>query len=187
MQAKLAAASLSTMWLASGASAAPILGASSDSIALSDSTTISFVVDTNDTTLAGLRLAFTALADGLTIEAVQSTDFAVTALGPTFDLGLSILYTGGGTNMPVWQATLQGDFLSTPRLPDTIITVGTVTVRGAAPGTSLVLTAEFTPLSGDAIIIGPSGVATVVPEPGTLALVALGVAALAITGRRRGA
>jgi len=161
------------IWLASGASAAPIIRASTDSIALSDSTTISFEVDTNDTTLAGLQLVFTALATGLTIEAVQRTDDAITAIGPALDAGM-------------WQATLQG-FFSPARLPGTTIQVGTVTVRGLEPGTPLVLTAELTPLVGDPIVMGPDAVATVVPEPRTVSLVALGVAALAIAGRRRSA
>jgi hypothetical protein len=63
--------------------------------------------------------------------------------------------------------------------------VGTLTVAGFAPGTPLVASGNYTDGTFNVLLFGPTIVATVVPEPGTAALIGLGFALLATRRRSR--
>ncbi len=156
--------------IASASSAAPILSLTTTSIGLNPTETmITFTVDPNDTPLSGLVFNFSALATGLEILApVVAIDPQITPSGPA-------LLSGD------WVASFGGIFSTDRTLP---FDVGTLTLRGLVPGTPLVLSGNYTEEFIVDIPIPATSVAFVVPEPGTLTLVGMGLLGLACRRRR---
>lgn len=154
------------------ASAVPLLTWSTSSIALSPTTTdITFDVDPNGTPLAGVTLYLSALATGLEIVSIQSSDAEIATSGPALNSGN-------------YEASFVGGFLVDRSGP---FTVGTVTVEGFTPGTPLVLlgTSYYLDAGFSVIPIPQQDVATVAtPEPTSAALLSLGI--LVLAGLRRG-
>jgi hypothetical protein len=157
--------------LAQTASAVPILIVSPSTIDLSPAQTLlTFEVDPNGTPLSALVLNLSALASGLEIVDITAIDVEIIDSGPVL-VGGDYLASFGGT-------------FGTDRI--SIITVGTVLLEGSVPGTPLVVTGNFTDSLFVDIPVGPTDVAVVIPEPGTLGLLSLGVLGL-VTVRRRSA
>lgn len=156
------------------AAADPILSVTPSSIDLAPTQTVlTFAVDPNGTLVSTLLFNLSSVASGLGIVGIQSAEPGIiTVSGP--------MLVGGD-----YQASFSAFFF-----PDRIasFTVGTVTVEGFTSGTPLVLRGEFTDALFNTILIDPTNVALVgVPEPGTAALVSLGLLGLAALRRGRGA
>jgi hypothetical protein len=160
-----------SLLLALPAAADPILTVTPSTIALSPTQTVlTFDVDPSDTPLAGLLFNLSSLASGLEIVSIASAEPGV------------ILTSGPVLSGGDYQASFSAFFF-----PDRIasFTVGTVTVEGFTPGTPLVLTGEWTDSLFNTIPIPPTNVALVAaPEPASAALFAIGLAGLAVVGRR---
>jgi hypothetical protein len=159
------------------ASADPILSVSTSTILLDpDTTTIQFdVVSDGTTSLIGLLINLSGLATGLEILSIQSLHPDIATSGP----GLL-----GGDSVAGFVDTGGGAFVF-PGI-STSFAVGTVTVVGFTPGTPLVASGTFTDSGFNEIEIAMT-VATVVPEPKSSALLALGLLALAVQRRGHGA
>jgi hypothetical protein len=150
--------------LAPEALAAPMLTATPSSIALAQ-TMITINVDPNGSDVSGLQVTLSALTTGLPILAIGSTDPVYFLSGPT-------------ANGPNTEAGFIGVFPSDRSTP---FTVGTLTVSGITAGTPLMAQGTFTVFDASGLndlLFGPITVATVVPEPGTAALIGLGFALL---------
>jgi hypothetical protein len=151
----------------------PLLSVTPSTIPLSPTQIVlDFDVDPNGTPLAGVTFFLESLAAGLEIVDVQGGDAEI--------LGSS------GLNGGNYEGSFIGVFGSDRSAP---FSVGTVTLEGLTPGTPLVLlgSSSFLDSGFNDIFIGPLNVANVVstPEPGTAALLGLGIAGLAAVGRRR--
>ena len=162
------AATVFGILLASASSADPILTVLPDEIELSPTTTVvTVVVDPNDTPLSAVVLNFSSLASGLEMLAVTPTDAEITSSGPAL-------------NGDDWEGGFVGGF-EQDRTQQ--FEVGTLTLEGFESETPLVLTGNYTDRDFNDILIDPTDVAFVVPEPATsaLQLAALG----AVLGLRR--
>ena len=156
--------------LAPEALAAPILTVTTSSIELAPpQTVITFGVDFDAdpalTPVSAIVLNLSSLTSGLQILAIASLDPAIGTSGPA--------PSGADT-----VAGFSGGFITDRIAP---FAVGTLTVAGLTPGTPLVAEGNFTVFNGSGfndLVFGPTNVATVVPEPGTAALVGLGFALL---------
>ena len=163
--------------LAPEAFAAPILTVTPSSIELSPTQTVitfgvDFDADPSLTPVSAIVLNLSSLTSGLQILAIASLDPAIGTSGPA----------PNGAND---EAGFSGGFLTDRVAP---FAVGTVTVAGLTPGTPLVASGNFTVFDGSGfndLVFGPTNVATVVPEPGTAALIGLGLALLLARGRSR--
>jgi hypothetical protein len=162
---------VSSLGLSLPASAAPILNVSTSAIADSPTqTVITFSVNPNGTPLAGLVLNFWALASGLEIVDIASSEPGI------------ILESGPALAGSDWVAGFAGNFFPDRSAP---FTLGTLTLEGFVPGTPLVASGNFTDSGFNDILIGPSNVAIVTPEPQSAALLAFGIALLAFGRRSR--
>ena len=152
--------------------AAPILTVTPSSIGLSPTQNVlTFDVDPNGTEISTLLFNLSSLASGLEIVGIQSAEPGI------------IIVSGPSLVGSEYQASFSAFFF-----PDRVasFTVGTLTVEGLTLGTPLVLSGEFTDSLFNTIVINPTNVAVVgVPEPGTAALVALGLVGLAALRRGR--
>ena len=163
-------AGLSAAWLALPAAAAPILEVSPSTIADSPTqTVITITVNPNGTDLAGITLNFSALASGLQIDAINSLDAEIETSGPVLSSGDWLASFGG-----IFDINRSASFV-----------VGTLTLEGFTSGTPLVLSGSLTDSFFNDLVIGPTSVAVVTPEPSSAALLGLGLAGLAALVRRR--
>lgn len=153
--------------LAARAQADPILSVTPSEIALSPTeTTLAISVDPADTLLAGFVLNFSAMTSGIELVSID------TAFSSTFDPQNGLAGFAGTFGVD------QADPFE----------VGLLTVRGLMLGAQLFLTANSNYTDAEFMDLpagGPAPVATVVPEPTALALMALGTLGLATAGRRR--
>lgn len=159
--------------LASISSAGPILTLSTDEVAMcpapcSEATVITITVDPNDTPLSSLTVAFSSLASGMEIVDITAMNgFAPS--GPEMNI-----------NGIDWNASFGIAFGADQGVP---IIIGTLVVAGYVAGTPLVLSGTYSDSTFSSFSIDPMNGAFVIPEPGSLALLGLGLIGLAARSR----